>query len=517
VDINKKIEKINSKLSLRKFDEVISECKKLININPDTGVVYNLAGLAFQAKKKHKESFNYFIKATELDKKDFAAKINLANAYMYLDDYNSSEKLFSKLLLEKPDDYLLIANYANFKKKIRDFKSAIKLYEEALKKSNYKIFIMKDLAKIYSNTGEFEKSKELYEKILTTIPNSIDSHVGLSRLINYKENQIHLDQMMQTYKNKDLKDNDKALLAFAISKAYEDKKDYEKSYFFFNEGNQLINSNLNYNFENEKKIANNIKKIFVKLNYDVSKKISMNKKIIFVCGLPRSGTTLVEQILSSHKDASGIGEVEYLEKGINEIYFQDNKILNHKLIEDIHKGNNLLEEFYLKKLKKLNFNSAVLIDKTPHNFRWIGFIKLFFPNSKVVLCKRNLDDNFLSLYKNYFASTKHMGWSFDPEYILKYIDMYRQLISFWRDKYPEFIYELEYENLVKDNVNQIKKLIDKCGLPWDQNCLSHYKNRKGTINTVSIIQARKPIYSSSLNFSSLYDKYLSKYYKRLKS
>ena len=144
MDINKKIEKLNLKLNLQKFDDVILECKKLIKLKPNISILYNIYGLALQGKKKHKESFNFFSKAIEVNDKDFDPKVNLANTYMYLNDFKNAEKLFKNLLIEKPDDYILIANYANFKRKIKDFKSAVKLYETSSKISKNHYMILND-------------------------------------------------------------------------------------------------------------------------------------------------------------------------------------------------------------------------------------------------------------------------------------------------------------------------------------------------------------------------------------
>ena len=176
---------------------------------------------------------------------------------------------------------------------------------------------------------------------------------------------------------------------------------------------------------------------------------------------------------------------------------------------------NLLNNMYFHNLDVYDYKSRVITDKTPHNFRWIGFIKIFFPNAKVILCKRNVKDNFLSIYKNYFASKKHMSWSFNPNNIVQYFKMYSDLVSFWKKKYTNFIYELNYDNLVINKDDEIRKLIKFCDLPWDNNCLNHYKNKKTVINTVSIYQARKPIYSSSSNLSNFYSESLYEYFKEL--
>ena len=328
MDINKKIDQINHKLNLKKFDEVILDCEKLIKVHSSTSIFHNFLGLALQAKGKHKESFKCFTKAIELDQKDYAPKINLANSFMYLNDFENAEKIFNKLMIEKPTDFLLIANFANFKKKIKDFKSAVELYEDAFKKSNYQPFIMNDLAKIYLNIGQFEKSKKIYEEIIKKFPLSVDAHISLSRLINYSADQKHMKTMIDIYKNSNLEDHEKGILAFGISKAFEDLSDFKMSYTYFKDANQLIDRNLKYNLSNEQKLFSSIKKNFERFKTSEIKEQNENKRIIFVCGLPRSGTTLVEQILSSHKEAIGIGEVEYLETAIQKFFIQDNKVLS---------------------------------------------------------------------------------------------------------------------------------------------------------------------------------------------
>ena len=512
MDINKKIDQINKKLNLKKFNDVINDCNKLIKVNPNISILYNFLGLAFQAKLNHSESLTCFKKAIELDQKDLAPKINLANTYMYLNDFQNAEKIFSKLLLEKPNEFVLIANYANFKKKIKQFKEAVKLYEDAVKKSNSQMFIMNDLAKIYLNIGDFEKSKNIYEKLIDKFPLLIDAHISLSRLINYSNDRTHLDKMIDIYNKQKLSDKEKGILCFGISKAYEDLRNFEKSYIFFKKANNLIDKNLNFSLENEKKLFNSIKKTFDNF-HNIQLEKTQSKKIIFVCGLPRSGTTLVEQILSSHKDVIGIGEVEYLEKGINELIVQDNKILSQNFKNNIDRNN--LFNFYMKQIEVFGYLENTIVDKTPHNFRWLGFIKNSFPKAKIVLCKRNLKDNFLSIFKNYFASNKHMGWSFNPENIITYFNMYLDLINFWLKKYPKDIHVLDYDKLVQNKEEEIKILLEKCDLNWDQNCLLHHKNTKGTINTVSIIQARKPIYKSSKNLSWKYENYLNSYFEKL--
>ena len=223
---------------------------------------------------------------------------------------------------------------------------------------------------------------------------------------------------------------------------------------------------------------------------------------------------MVEQILSSHSEVAGAGELTYLKKSIDNIFFQENIINENILKNEIESEENMLNNMYYKFLEIHKFEKNIITDKAPQNFMWIGFIKLFFPNAKVIHCFRNANDNFLSLYKNNFASNQHMGWSFNGNNIVKFYNLYSDLMKFWKLNCEGFFHEINYDKLVTDNQAEIKKLLNYCDLDWEENCLNHYKN-KNPITTVSLFQARKPIYKSSLNSSKNYSKHLEKYFKFL--
>ena len=147
-------------------------------------------------------------------------------------------------------------------------------------------------------------------------------------------------------------------------------------------------------------------------------------------------------------------------------------------------------------------------------FHYIGIIKIFFPNSKIIYCKRNAKDNCLSIYKNFFLS-EDMKYAFDQTDIANYYNLHLDLMNYWKHKVGDFIYEVEYEKLVSNKEEEIKKLIKFCDLNWVPICLNHHKSKKTPIKTVSISQARKPIYKSSVNSNSNYENYLSEMFNLL--
>ena len=231
--------------------------------------------------------------------------------------------------------------------------------------------------------------------------------------------------------------------------------------------------------------------------------------------MPRSGTTLTEQIIASHTDVYGAGELVYLQQVLKKNFYNDLKFDKQKIIDNQGLSKNIISSEYLEHFNIYNLRENIITDKAPQNFRWIGFIKLFFPNSKIIHCYRSPRDNCLSLFKNSFASSM-MDLSNDPEDIAKYYNIYSELMKFWKSKIPNFIHDVNYESLVQDKEKEIKKILDFCELEWDEKCLSPDKNSKTPIKTVSVSQARQPIYKSSLNSNQNYDKYLEKMFSILK-
>ena len=355
-------------------------------------------------------------------------------------------------------------------------------------------------------------------EILKIDPDNISAHKTLSSIYKYskknEETMAHINKMKNIFDKNDLSDNDKGIISFSLGKAYDDLKDTENAIKLISSGNKFSQKNRKSNITDEVNKMNDIKKLFKDIDLNISHKSLSKKKVIFICGMPRSGTTLVEQIISSHKKVYGAGELIFLTSIISDNFFNENKLNKQKIFEYQNSLKNLINDQYFEKFSLYNIDEQILTDKAPLNFKWIGFIKIFFPNSKIIHCKRNPQDNCLSLYKNDFSSPL-MNWSFNQKDISDYYNNYSSLMKFWYSKIPEFIHTAEYEKIVSDKKNEIKKLLEFCELEWDDNCLEHHKNTKTPIQTVSISQAREPIYNSSVNSSDNYKDYLKEMFENL--
>ena len=223
--------------------------------------------------------------------------------------------------------------------------------------------------------------------------------------------------------------------------------------------------------------------------------------------MPRSGTSLTEQILSSHSDVFGGGEIPFIPSIINKNFLQDKNVKIFNEINDLEKKLNNSQDYYLHQISSIDNSEKSFTDKTPLNFRYIGFLINIFPNLKIINCKRNPVDVCWSNFKNYFGGT--LNFSNDLEDLAKYYNQYEDIMKFWKKYFSNNIYDLNYENLVNNPEEEIKNLIKFCELNWDPNCLKHYENKR-VIKTVSFNQARKPIYKSAIKSSNKYEKYLGK-------
>ena len=265
--------------------------------------------------------------------------------------------------------------------------------------------------------------------------------------------------------------------------------------------------------KDKKKYYKRIVELFDQYKFE-KKNIVKSNNNIFIVGLPRSGTTLLHQIISSHSNTYGAGELTILDD------FFVNKIFNKNFFKNIITSNtkkknyikNISTEIFLK-FKNLK-NDKIIIDKMPSNFLWIGLIKIFLPNAKIIHISRNIKDNCLSIYKNLFDKDS-LGWTYDQNDIIQYVKIYKALMKFWKKKLPNFIYDLSYENLVNNQINESKKMLKFCNLKWENNCKNYFET-KSTVKTASIIQVRKPIYKTSLNQSKEYLQYLD-FLKKLKN
>jgi tetratricopeptide (TPR) repeat protein len=507
-DAEKQINNLFNLFKVGNYDLVITKGKKIIKTYPEYVILYNIIGSAYLNTGKFILAKEILQKGLKLDPNNIAIMNNLANTLKNHGDVDSAEKLYLKIIEKNPNYINAYINFGNLKRDLNDFDSALKLYDKALKiNDNYPI-VHYSLALAYQGLGDFNKAIEHANKTLSLEPKFTQADMLISQSTKYSIDNNHLDQMKKKINNTDFNTEQIFNLQFALGKAYEDIGDIKKSFEYLSGGNENKRKTLSFNIKDEIKLFNNIKKVFTNFSFEkfINKKEN-DKKIIFILGMPRSGTTLVEQIISSHSSVYGAGELPHLSKIMQEDFMIEDDFFTNKfneIIQDKRLINSIKEKYYYF-TDKFNSKHKIITDKAPLNFRWIGFIKILFPNSKIIHCNRDPRDNCLSLYKNLFEGG--LNFSYDQKELGTYYNLYSDLMNFWMKILPDSIFKANYEEIVRDQEKQSKDILEFCGLEWESQCLTFHKN-KSPIKTMSTAQARRPIYKSSINSYEKFSPYL---------
>ena len=473
------------------------KAKKLIKKFPNFQAVYNLLGLCLQSQKKFLEAIKYYKIAIQNNPNFFVAINNLGLTYHNMYDLKNAQHYYERAIEINPKFTHPISNLGNIKKELNNYEEAIKCYKLALSIDNKLYIVLHNLGMAYQALGKFEESKKYFESVLKINPKFTRADRSLSMSLKYDINNPHLKIMENKIKDQSLNNFQKIELYFGLGKAYEDIKNYKKSFENYKLGNKIKRDAIKYQINDDVKLFENIKKSFSNINFQNLENVgNKSNKMIFILGMPRSGTTLVEQIIANHKNVYGAGELRDLTQIIKENFLVNDKI---KFPEKFNiKDQNFFSNMgtkYLENLDRYNTNKNYITDKAPLNFKWIGLIKLILPKSKIIHCTRDPKDTCLSLFKNFFEG--ELNFSYNLEEAGKYYKLYQNLMEFWKQLLPDFIYDISYEKLVENQEPESRKLLDFCNLDWDKNCLTFYKNKRGIV-TASFAQARKPIYKNSV-------------------
>ena len=495
-----KLRIIKNYYQVKDFDSVIEKSKIVIKKFPHETIFYNSLGLAYKEKGELDLAEKILKKGLKLNPKEINILSNLGLISKFKKDFKNAQNYFEKSLAISPKHIPSIVNFANLKKDLGFIEESIVYFLSALKINDQLPEVHINLAIIYKSIGKFNDTIKHCQILNEKFPDLIIADNLLSQVTDYAIANTHQNIMLEKIKSNNLSIMDKIYLNFAIAKSFEDQREYNVALNYLDEGNKLKRKSLiNYKFDDEIYFFDKIKEI--KINSTLRVNAEPSKKLIFILGLPRSGTTLAHQIISGSSNVFGAGELSYFNylknsKKINSIIEENNK----PLIDEIRHN-------FLNKINDLNITEEIIVDKTPENFMWIGLIKLIFPEAKIIHCRRQIKDTALSIYKNLFHGSAY-SWSYNKDELTNYIKLYLNIIDFWDNKFPQDIFHSNYETLVKNPEIESKKIFNFCGLKWDNKFLNIEKS-KTPINTLSSTQARKPIYNKSIdyykNFENLND------------
>jgi len=463
----------NALRDLGRFKEADASYRQAIAFNPNyADSHYNLGSVLFQLDELD-EAVSYFQNAIELDPGHAEAYNGLGNALAYLGETDRA---------------------------IASYRKAIKINPRHNKAH-------KGLGNLLSDLGEIDGAIASYRRVIEIDPGNADVYRTLSSNKKYTKYDDDIEAMESLYESKNISEVPKMHLAFGLGKAYEDLGEYEKSMQFILQATRLKRASLDYSISESENLFDNIKTTFTSSFFSAREGMgNQDRTPIFILGMPRSGTSLVEQILASHADVFGAGELNDLPVLIRKIAPADSSRQFPANITDL--DSEALENLgkqYIARVRRHSPEANFICDKLPPNFLRIGLIRAILPNAKIIHCTRDPMDNCLSLFKNYFSSA--IDYSYELTELGQYYNLYLDLMQHWRDAMPEFIYDLSYESLIDEQESQIRQLLDFCHLPWDDACLDFHKTRR-KVRTASNAQVRRPIYKDSVKLWKRYEKQL---------
>ena len=486
----------------RQYWEASQILEQLVSGNKDWDEAFFRLGVAYIFLNRRQEAIDALSKAIELNPKFGPAYSNMCFVLAQEHRYEEAVAYGKKGYELDPSHLSLYGSLAYALRSLGRLDEAIRFTRKALALKKDDIQSLSDLGAFLFESGKKAEAEKVFLKVLKLKPDHVNAHRLLSSLKDYKPGDEHITQM------EDLLPilPQETELHFALGTAYEKLKNYEKSFEHYKAANDLYRKKFVYSTDQDVEFFRQIRQVYTKDFIEKNKLAGQTKAPIFIIGMLRSATSLVEQILASHPDVYGAGELTYL----GSIQFKDKKLDPENYAQDIEnlgaEGFEGMADLYLSRLESVWKGHRYVVDKMPHNFRYLGLIKILFPNAKIIHCKRDPRDTCFSIFKTYF--TGKIPYSGSLKEIANFYKLYEDLMAHWDSVLPKGdIYDLRYETLIENPEETIRDLLEYCDLEWHDGCMAFHETKR-SVRTASALQVRKPLYKSSVGYWKNYEPYL---------
>lgn len=493
-DINLLINKSSILINLEKFYQAELILSNLLSDEPkNQDILSNLAIIKVKTKK-YDEAENLYKKAQNIDFKNVNVTFNLINLYFEIDDIESALFELNKInFLQSNSEYyhqLLAEAYI----RNRAYDKAIDEHDNAIKinPSNFQNYFWRGVC--FTWGGRFKSAEESFLKAIELNPDHFESYFSLSRIKKIDKNSDLFKKLNLNIDNKLLDNKNLSFIFYTLHKIYEDEKNYEESFKYLSKANKLQKDINKFNLNKLQKLKDKIKFNFSKCAIHQLDKDSQIP--IFIVGMPRSGTSLLEQIISNHELVYAAGELDFihyhLKQKFEKFHIEDN-------FEIIQKG-------YLKKLFSLS-NKKYIVDKMPFNFFWIGYILKLFPKAKIIHIQRDRTDTCFSIFKHVFAEGA-VSFAYSQKDIMNFYSVYIELMSFWKDQVGGKYLDLNYEDLANNPSEKSREVFNFLNLKFKNDYINISEN-SNWIQTASDVQLRDKISLNKIPKWKYYESFLN--------
>ncbi|MEN3977168.1 sulfotransferase [Emcibacter sp. SYSU 3D8] len=512
--------------------------ERAVELRPTYVEALTNAGKAYLAQRGFAAAEKLFRRATEIKPDHMEALTGIASASHGLGNSNYALTLLSRMTTMYPGKLEPLLMMAQLLQEEHKLNGALAAAEQALALDDGDHRALALMGRVKREMGLTEESLDWFNRALAAEPDSVDlnnqigaSHMELGNMDEarrYFENAIGIaPDALRVYTNlagakkftkKDihyknfiaasasvdgLSDHEKIGVYYALGKVYDDVGESRKAMEAFMAGARLKRAELNYNKQASLYLFDRIREVFTREALDAKRaqiRGSDTAAPILVLGMPRSGSTLTEQIISSHSQVFGAGEVRTLNQSLNETVVKDfsESVRFPEVFQFLsQKHADGIVASYLRDVPNWSGHTPHFTDKMLTNFFYIGLINLIMPNAKIVHIRRNPIDNCISCFTRLFR--EDLPYSYDFDDLADYYGKYAQLMDHWRQVLPAgAFHEVNYEDLVADTEGKARELIEFIGLPWEEQCLSFYEAKR-PVKTASVTQVREPIYTRSVD------------------
>ena len=490
--------------ALGEIDSAIISFNKAIELKPDYDEAYFNLGVAFHQTGQLGEAINCYERAISIKHAYPTAHNNLGLIALSQGQLDNALKSFEWAVAYSPEYAEAHNSLGAALQELKQFEKAKVSFKKAVALNPQYAQGLHNLAILSEIINLPDEASEYYEKALAVEPNYAEAYRNQSRTKKYKKNDPQIAQMQSIYSNDNLSISDKVHINFALAKVNEDLGNQKDFFKHLDEGSRLRKKQLNYNINETEEFHSSLIRLFSEDQPKI-KQLSLDPldiRPIFIVGMPRSGTSLVEQIISSHHSVHGAGELNNFKNVVTPALKNYIGNLTNTINEDDLLS---IRKNYIKSLMDLNVSEKIITDKMPVNFRMIGLILTAIPEAKIIHLTRNPKATCWSNYKHYFANEN--GFTFDQEDLARFFILYQELMGFWHKSFPNKIHDISYERLTTHQEDETQKLLKYCELDWDNNCLNFHKNTRA-VHTASASQVRQKMYQGSSDAWKKYEKFL---------
>lgn len=487
---------------LEQYDDAHESFLRAHTLKQDSAALLSNIADNLTEAGRYQEALEWLDRALQMDPESTSAKLNRVSALIRLQRQNEAHQALMGMLDTKELSDDEAKSFAMLLRGIGEQDKAIELLTKQLQKNPRAAEVLTALSHIHLDNGNFTEAAACQKRALEIIPERPE--IWASLVQTRKMTAADNDWLATAYLLLEKKPPQRREmpLRFAMGKFCDDTKQYAEAFEHYQRAN-TIKTQITpaYDRRNQELLVSGLIKTYsAEKLHQGSPGASDSMRPLLIVGMPRSGTSLTEQIIAAHPAAAGAGELNYWQRQVLE---KKAEALTGRMTGDEVSG---MAAGYLRELYKHDQNAARVVDKMPGNFTWLGLIHTVFPNARILHTMRNPIDTCLSIYFQNFNESHNYGNDLDD--LAHYYRQYHRLMAHWRSVLPPDVFlELPYEQLVEDQEGWSRKIIEFIGLEWNESCLAYHKNER-KIGTASNWQARQPIYKSSKERWRNYEQYL---------